>query len=351
MMGTKEKNQDTILIRLPNWIGDVVMATPTLRALRASFPEGRMVALGKPWAQELLADHPCLDEVFTYPFQIKKQGLRVKFQLLKAIQERQSSWGLLFPNSISSALLFYLAGVPRRVGYVTPGRGPLLTHGLEPPAAPVSLVDYYLGLMEGFSLKGDWDRSLYLPVSEERKREAKGLWRAWGVGEKGLVVGLNPGAAWGRSKRWLPERFAEVGDLFARELGAKVALFGSQEELPLVQGISRRMQTPSLVVAGKDNLKNLPALLARCNLLVTNDTGPMHIAASQGVPLVVLFGPTDPWQTAPAYRDLEVISKQLQCAPCFKRECPYGHHECMVGISAREVLAAGAKLLAKGKDR
>lgn len=342
---------ETIVLRLPNWIGDVVMATPTLRALRASFPQGHIMALGKPWAGELLADHPSLDEVFTYPFQKKNSALTAKFQLLAAVKERRPSWGLLFPNSLSSALLFFLAGVPERVGYLTAGRGPFLNHGLQPPPPPVPLVDYYLGLMKGFSLDQDWERSLYLPAAKETKEKAEHLWKSWGIEAGERIVGLNPGAAWGRSKRWPPERFAEVGDLFARESGARIVLFGSGEEVGLVETVAQMMRAPSLVLAGKDDLRLLPALFSRCDLLVTNDTGPMHIAASQGVPLVVLFGPTDPGQTAHYDENTKVIMKELYCAPCFKRECPYKHHECMVGISAREVFGAGMELLTRTGEK
>lgn len=341
----------TILLRLPNWIGDLVMATPTLRALRISFPQARIVALGKPWARELLAEHPAVDEVIAYPFQKKSQGLGARFQLIKAIKERLPDWGLLFPNSLSSALLFYMAGIPQRVGYITGGRGAFLNHGLEPPLSPPPLVDYYLGLMKGFSLEKDWEREFFLPLSEDAKKKAHELWNDLGVKPGEPVVGLNPGAAWGASKRWLPERFAEVGDLFAREGGAKITLFGSPEEIPLAQKIALGMKQPPLILAGKDNLKILPALLSRCNLFITNDTGPMHIAASQGVPLVVIFGPTDPRQTAHYLGGIKIISKELQCAPCFKRECPYKHHECMVGITAAEVFAAGAELLKKAKEK
>ncbi len=339
---------NTILIRLPNWVGDVILATPTLHALRISFPDARIVGLGKPWARELLDGHPCLDEILTHPFQKRNERPGNTFQLLATIKKMKPSMGLLFPNSFASALLFFLARIPVRVGYATHGRGLLLNRKVEVPDGMLHQLDYFLGLLKGFSLDGNWDRSLYFPLSDERKTEADHLWRNWQVSEKDVVVGLNPGAAWGPSKRWLPEYFSKAGDMFQHELGAKIVIFGGPEDVSLARGIAGNMKAPSLNIAGKDNLRLLPALLARCNLFITNDTGPMHIAASQNVPQVVLFGPTDPHQTAYPYSNIKMMKRDLECSPCFQRECPLGHHECMVGISAAQVFHAGMDLLTEG---
>lgn len=325
------------------------MATPTLRALRVSFPDARIVGLGKPWARELLDGHPCFDEIITHHFQKKSEHLKSTLELLTTIKKLKPAWGLLFPNSFGSALIFFLARIPRRVGYVAHGRSGLLNRRVEIPDRSLHQLDYFLGLLKGFSLNGNWDRSLYFPISQERKDEADNLWCKWQVTEKDVVVGLNPGAAWGRSKRWLPEYFSRTGEMFHQELGAKIVIFGGPEDVSLAHEIAGNMKTPSLNIAGKDNLRLLPALLARCNLFITNDTGPMHIAASQKVPQVVLFGPTDSQQTAYSYNNTKVMKKDLECAPCFQRECPLGHHECMVGISAAQVFYTGMDLLSANR--
>jgi heptosyltransferase-2 len=332
---------DKLLVRLPNWVGDVVMATPTLRSLRESFPKTRIIALGKPWARELLRDHPCIDQIITHSF--RNGSLRLISQL-KALN---ADTALLFPNSFASALIFFLARIPNRIGYNTKGRGLLLTRGIRTPSSTVHQVDYFLGLMNGFDGVQNWDRSLYFPVSEEAMEEASAFWRTLGVSETDTLIGLNPGAAWGSSKRWLQSYFGETGDLFQERSGAKIAIFGGPEETPLAEEIAQLMKSKPIIVAGKDNLHLLPALLKRCNLFITNDTGPMHLAAAQKTPQIVLFGPTDPHQTAHEDPNIKVIRKELECSPCFKRECPYGHHNCMKSISATEVFRAGAELLNK----
>ena len=341
----RNKFAETILVRLPNWIGDVVMATPTLRALRVSFPTAHIVGLGKPWVAELLDGHPALDEIITHPFQTKSDGVRKKVSLLRKITEKKPARGLLFPNSYGSALLFYLAKIPKRVGYTTEARRTLLNRGIKPPAAPLHQIDYFLGLMKGFSVDQIWDRSLYLPVSRKNRQEAQEFWKQRNLEPNETVVGLNPGAAWGVSKRWLPEYFARAGELFHQKLNARVVLFGGSEDVPLAEEIAAAMNAPSLAIAGQDNLRILPALISRCNLFITNDTGPMHIATSQNVPQIALFGPTDAQQTAYSFDNVKVLRLDLECAPCFQRTCPLVHHQCMVGITPQQVFEAGMKLI------
>jgi heptosyltransferase II len=336
---------ETILVRLPNWIGDVIMATPTLRALRDSFPRSRILALGKPWAVDLLLGHPAVDEIIPFPFQNGKPKLNSTLWLIRTIKSRNPDWGFIFPNSFGSALLFFLAKVPRRIGYRTNRRGRLLTHAIDLPQTQVHQLDSFLNLMKGFSIEKKWDQSLYLPVTPAKKEEGDALWRSWGIQADDVVIGLNPGAAWGPSKRWFPEYFAATADLFQQKTGIKIVIFGGPEDQSLAQEIANKMHTPPLIVAGKDNLRVLPALLLRCNLFITNDTGPMHIAASQKVPQVVLFGPTDPLHTAYRNASTRVIQKELDCAPCFKRVCPFGHHNCMATILPNQVVDAGIELL------
>ena len=332
-------------MRLPNWVGDVIMATPTLRALRASFPDARIIGLGKPWVQELLADHPAMDEIIPYPFQNGKLKFNATFRLMQTIKAKNPSWGLLLPNSFGAALLFFLAGIPRLVGYNAGGRRIFLNHGIDLPKSKLHQLDSFLYLMKGFSIEKEWDHSLYFPITQAKKEEAESLWSSWGVNAGDVVVGLNPGATWGQSKRWLPEYFAATGDLFYKERAAKIVIFGGPEDRSLAEDIASRMRSPSIVIAGKDSLRVLPALLLRCNLFITNDTGPMHIAASQKVPQVVLFGPTDPRHTAHSSGSTRVLQKELECAPCFQRVCPLGHHNCMAGISPDQVFDAGMQLL------
>jgi heptosyltransferase-2 len=250
---------------------------------------------------------------------------------------------VLLPNSIAAALPPYGAGLRERWGYATAGRGPLLTRAARVPTGlrGRSQVFYYRAMLAGVGLEVSAvpDASLDWP-GEWRERGAALL----GASESGWI-GLNPGAFYGGAKRWPPDRYAEVGDRLHRHTGARIALVGGPDERPLCEAIAGRLRAPSRVLAGRTTLEELLGVLAGLRLLVTNDSGPMHLAAALAVPLVAVFGPTDWRETAPWCARHRLVREAVECAPCGLRECPIDHR-CMTRIDAARVAALAMTLLA-----
>ncbi|MBI3813912.1 MAG: lipopolysaccharide heptosyltransferase II [Nitrospinae bacterium] len=184
--------------------------------------------------------------------------------------------------------------------------------------------------------------SFYIPEniqnSVDKFREEKGLSR------KSPVIGMNIGASYGSAKRWMPERFAELGDSIYDELKGEVILFGSSDDFNIENEIKEKMRHKPFSLAGKTTLKSLAAWIKRCSLFITNDSGPMHIAAAVGTPIVAIFGSTDPSETSPLSGNYKIVRKPVDCSPCWKRECPTDHR-CMELIKVSDVMGAVKEML------
>lgn len=327
------KTSHRIWVRLPNWIGDTVLATPTLRALRQGFPEAHLVAAGR-WAEPLLGSDPVVSQVTSYPF----DSWTEKFRLAREIRRQRVDLAVILPNSFESALVPWMAGVSQRIGYSTDGRRGFLTHRVTPPRGPFHQVDAYLRILEPLGIHGG-DRMPFLTIPQDSRDSAAALWEEIGIGEWEPVVGVHPGATFGPSKLWGPERFAALADRLRVECGARVVFFGAPAERPLWEAVRAHLRGPAISLVGRDHLSMLPALLTRCTALVSGDTGPMHVAAAVGVPVVALFGSTDPRLTAPTGPAHHVIWHRVECAPCFRPHCPIDHR-CMRQIHVEEVFEA-----------
>jgi len=257
----------------------------------------------------------------------------------------------LFQNAFEAAFLTFLAGVPRRYGYATDGRSLLLS---DPVAAPdrrtlVHQVRYYWDLLKPLGLTGD-PPAPELVVFPEEEQAMAGRFAQGGLTATDVVVGINPGSTYGGAKRWLPERFAEVTERLcrtireSREQQVSVVIFGAKGEEHLGQEIAARLSSRSLILSGATTIRELMAALKRCTMLLTNDTGPMHIASAFQVPVVAIFGPTD-WRTTSPFGSAHVIVRQpVECAPCLLRECPIDHR-CMTRVSVDQVYDAATKQL------
>jgi len=321
-----------LLVRAPNWVGDVVLSLPALRDLRRSFPAARLEVLARPWVADLYRAVPEADAVVeSRGHAADAAALRGRFDL-----------GVLLPNSFGTALVLWRAGVEERWGYATDGRGPLLTRRCRVPAdvRHRSQVYYYRAMLAGLGLavEGEPDASLECP--EE--------WAARGLSlldPDGPWIGVNPGAFYGTAKRWLPERFTAAADHVARRTGARVAVIGGAAERPLGEAIAGGLRAPSRVLCGETTLADLVGVLARLRLLLTNDSGPMHLAAALGTPVVAVFGSTDWRETAPVSGRARLVREETECAPCLLRECPIDHR-CMTRVSVDRVASAAQELLA-----
>jgi heptosyltransferase-2 len=321
-----------VLLRAPNWVGDVVLSLPTLRDVRRAFPEARLEVLARPWVADLYRAVNGVDRVRESRGHARDAG---------QLQSDSFDLAILLPNSFASAFVVWQAGVPERWGYATDGRGLLLTRRCRVPEGVKgrSQVYYYRAMLDGLGLatQGPPDASLRCP--EEWSTRATEL-----LGDEGPWIGVNPGAFFGSAKRWLPERFAAVADIVARRVGAKVVVVGGRRERPLGEAIAEGMQAPVRVLCGETTLSELVGVLSRLRLLLTNDSGPMHVAAALGTPLVAVFGPTDWRETAPVGETSRLVRAAAGCAPCLLRECPIDHH-CMTRVDTDRVAAEALELV------
>jgi heptosyltransferase-2 len=321
-----------LLIRAPNWVGDVVLSLPALRDLRRAFPASRLEMLARPWVAGLYAAVPEIDGV------VESHGTLAD---AAAIRGRYDV-GLLLPNSFASAFTLWRAGIPERWGYATDARGVLLTRSSRVSASlgGRSQVYYYRAMLEGLGLavSGPPDASLACPEAWAERGRAL-------LGSPGPWIGINPGAAYGTAKRWPPERFAAAAALVARRSGAPVAIVGSAAERPLAEAIAAQLGGAARVLCGETTLADLVGVLRELRLLLTNDSGPMHLAAALGTPLVAVFGSTDWTETAPVSERARVVREETECAPCKLRECPIDHR-CMARVAVDRVAATALELLA-----
>ena len=343
-------NKETIkriLVRGPNWLGDAVMCEPALRGLRTLFPDAQISLLVKPAVADLYAGHPALTRVLIYDSTRQHMGLSGKWALAGELRRHGFDLAILFQNAFEAAFLAFLASVPRRYGYATDGRSLLLSDPVAPPdrGTLVHQVHYYWDLLKPLGLTGD-PTAPELVVSPEEEQAMAGRLAQGGVTASDIVVGINPGSTYGGAKRWLPERFAEVTERLCRTVRdsddrqVSVVIFGAKGEERLGREIATRLSSRSLVLSGATTIRELMAAVKRCAMLLTNDTGPMHIAAAFQVPVVAIFGPTD-WRTTSPFGDAHAIVRQpVDCAPCLLRECPIDHR-CMTRVSVEQVYEAG----------
>ncbi|MBN2233134.1 MAG: lipopolysaccharide heptosyltransferase II [Deltaproteobacteria bacterium] len=333
-----------ILVRGTNWIGDAVMTTPALAALRRRFPGAEIVMLANPPVAALFSPHPAVNRVMVYDKSGMHRGVAGRRRLCRKLRAARFDLALLLQNAFEAALIARIAGIPRRAGYATDGRGFLLTDAVAIGAGDRRLhhTAYYLELLRRLGLAdAAAGTELSLQCTPEESLQAQRL-----LSGRHPVV-INPGAAYGSAKRWLPERFAAVADTLAREYSVPIVITGGPEEVEIAGDIAAAMTHDAMNLAGKTSVRELLAVLAEARLMVTNDSGPMHVAAAFGVPVVAVFGPTDHTTTSPAAGAVRIVRRPVNCAPCLKRQCPTDHR-CMTAITATDVIAASRELLEPG---
>jgi len=339
-----------LLVVLPNWVGDAVLATPALRSLRNRYSESKITYLLKPYLAELFGGCPWVDQMLYWPGRKKGFKKQNTLNLLKQLRNEKFDLAVLFANSIRSALMVSLPKIPRRVGYDRDGRGMLLTDKLIPDRyngrfLPVSAVKYYLSIADYLNCRSD-DYRLELFTEPQYEHEVESLFVRHGLDpQKGYAV-INPGASFGPSKCWPAENFAAVGDRLVDEYNLTVVVACSSREIPVARKVASAMTRP--VVALTDpviGLGTLKALIKRSAILITNDTGPRHFAPAFGVPVATIFGPTDPRWTETLYVRERQLWEQVECGPCMKRVCPEKHHRCMRLIRPERVLDQVQELL------
>ncbi len=340
-----------ILIRSVNWIGDAVMTTPAIRVIREQFPHAEITVLANPMVSQLFLHHPGIDSIITFDRQGKHHGVAGRLRLAAELRKQSFDLAIILPNSFDSALVPWLAGIPARIGKCSDGRTLLLSGRYNAPKGvpPCHEVEYYLNLMQFFGITGE-RTPLHLSITAEEESRASALLAENGVQTGDFVLGINPGASYGSAKRWYPDRFAQVARHLAEQWSAKIIIFGGPGETTISADIESRLEGTAVNVAGKTSVRELMALIKRCNFFITNDSGPMHIAAAFDVPLVAIFGSTDHTGTSPYGSKAAVVRKDVECAPCKLRECPIDHR-CMTGVTVEDVVRESAALMASLADR
>lgn len=337
---------ETILVKMPNWMGDVVMALPVCEYLKAAYPDARIAALIKAPLGELLRDNPYVDEVIEYAHRRGPKRLLDTVRTIRRVRQRYYHAALLLPNSLSSALWMALAGIPLRVGTRGQWRRWLLTHPVAPRPEGTHQSNHYVEIAARLA-EAPRPGPPRAAVGREDAAWAERFLAEHGLNSSTPIIGLNPGAAYGPAKRWLPERFAELGRRLRDTYGAQVFVFGAREDAPVTGPIVEQIGAGAHDLAGRTSIGGLAALMARCRVVITNDTGPMHLAGAVGAKVVAIFGSTSPGRTAPS-GDVTIVKKECDCAPCMLRECP-SDFRCMTSITADEVVEHAAAYMRQGR--
>lgn len=344
---------DRLLVLAPNWLGDAVMALPALAAARCHIGSGgRLTVAARPPVAPLFSMVPGVDAVVALEAGAGLSGVRRWRRDAVRIAAGGYAAALLLPNSFVSAWIAAQARVPERWGYAADWRAPLLTRAVPRPRAPLHQADYYLALAE----------ALGMPRVERVARvvppETAGGEAAAQLAEAGLPAGtpyavLAPGAAYGRAKQWPPERFAELSALLWARHGLRAVLVGTRGDAGACAAVVRAAAHLGggipVDLAGRTSLPVLAAVLAGARVVVSNDSGAMHLAAATGAAVVGVFGPTDEMTTHPIVATAgqplpRVVTHPVWCRPCMLRECPIDHR-CMRGLTAAAVAAAAAAAL------
>ncbi|MBE0543324.1 MAG: lipopolysaccharide heptosyltransferase II [Verrucomicrobia bacterium] len=362
-----------ILVRGVNWLGDAVMTTPALLRLRERFPEAHITLLTPGKLCDLWQQHPAVNEAL--PLSAGESA----FAVGRKLRAGRFDLALVLPNSPRSALEVWLAGIPRRIGYARPWRNwfltqavavrpeavrmrkrslgeirtltnPALTHHASRITHPASAhqLHEYLHLASALGARAD----LLPPQLVVAPKEIEAARSKFGLSEMTApILGLNPGAEYGPAKRWPVERFIEAATKIQQQTNCLWVILGGKNDVTLAEQIHSAFRTPPFALrnlAGQTSLRELMALLKLCRVLLTNDTGPMHVAAALGTPVVVPFGSTSPELTGPGLPGdprHRLLKSDVPCSPCFLRECPIDFR-CMNGISIERVVQAVLDALA-----
>ncbi len=335
-----------IVIRCPNWVGDLVMATPSLRAVRERYPRAHIAWALRPHLQAVVRGNPCFDELIAVP---RVRGLKGLVQAARAYRPGRFQLALILPNSWDSALGPFLARIPERIGYARDGRSPLLSRRLVPPRLggkriPRPMVHHYADLAGTLDAHVRATRpELYHEPEDERRWH--GRMSALGADPRRPYAVLNPGAAYGSSKMWTVAGFAAVANHLEVSHGLQTFISVGPGEESLAREIAEHAPGAIPVVDPILDLHDLKATVAGAEILVTTDTGTRQYASAHGIKTVVIFGPTDERFTADGLERSRLVREPLACAPCHKKSCPLEDHQCMSGLAPERVIDAVNALL------
>jgi heptosyltransferase II len=337
MVKSDAKEVNRIVVRGVNWVGDTILSYPVVQRMKSVFPHSHLALLTPDYLVDLWKTFPYVDEIIPLHQKRALASLREDLRLSLSLRKRGFDLALILPRSFRSVFPMFMARIPIRLGYQDEGRSLFLTHGMRRTEEVLHIhrVHYYMKLIESLgSVEGCPSPRIFL--RDEDRERADRMLGDLGLSDGRPLIGMSPGAAYGAAKCWSPARFGELGKRLAGKWKASILLFGREGERLIANEILKSLKERGVDLTGKTGLLPLAALLERCQLLLTNDTGTMHMAAAVGTPTVALFGSTDPSTTGPCGEGHVVVRKEVSCSPCLRRICPTDHR-CMELITVEEV--------------
>lgn len=341
---TSNSTHENVLVYAPSWIGDAVMSLGALRVLRQHHATARLTVLARSWVRDLYEQMDSVDATIEYDPRGEHRGIGGFLNVAERVRRERFDACLLLPNAFRAAAFARVARIPERWGYGTEGRGFLLTKAVAPAPRPFGRHQayYYVELVSALGFESEGEPKLDLRVSEETaERASRRLHEAGWRG--GPLVGVHPGATNSRAKIWPPARFAEAAEKLADAREAEVVVLGGPSEAALAAEVRAGLGDRAIALDGKTTLGELMGVLSRLSVLLTNDSGPMHLAAALGTPTVAVFGPTDPRETGPFSAAASVVREPVACSPCNFRDCPIDHR-CMQQVATSRVVAEAEAL-------
>ena len=335
-----------ILIVNVNWIGDTLFSTPFIRAVREAYPDSYIACLLHPRCKEMLELNPRLDEIIIYDEDGEHKSLLGKLGLIISLRKKKFDTAFLLHRSFTKALIVFLAGVKERIGYPTKRRAMLLTKMIEPIPGEAHKVEYFLNIARSSGLAPK-SNSYEFFINDSHRKSIADLLRSSGVSENDTIVVLCPGGNWD-PKRWPKDNFAKLADMLAEETGARIMITGARKDAKLAEDIKGMMRVSPVIATGSTTLKELGALFTRADLVIANDTGPMHLAVAMKAKTIGLFGPTSSAITGPYGEGCyKVISKNDLCdIPCYDFTC--ADNRCMAAIKVGDVFNEALTMLGAG---
>jgi heptosyltransferase-2 len=337
-----------ILVRAPNWVGDAVMAIPALEAIRRTHGAAEIAILARPGVADLYRDQPFANKIMEFENSGRHKGWWGREKLVGEMRRERFDLAVLLQNAFEAGWLAWRAGIPERLGYARDGRGLLLTKPIRVPNEgdiPRHESHYYLELIR----RAGWIESrgniapIRLGVQSSACEAAETSLLRSGARAGAWRCAIAPGASYGAAKCWPAERFAGLADRLISECSADVILFGTPNEMEMAARICSAMKGRPISLVGQTSMRNLAALFSVCSIFIGNDSGAMHVAAAAGLPVVGIFGSTDPEGTAPVTQQFTLIREAVSCSPCFLRSCPVDHR-CMTRIGVNSVFLAAQQV-------
>jgi len=332
-----------ILIINVNWLGDVLFSTPFIRAIRRKYPKAHIACMIVPRVKAMIELNPDLDEIIIYDEEKTHKNIFGKIKLIKFLRSRKFDTAFILHRSFTRALIAYLSGIKTRVGYNTKKRAFLLTHGVNELSGIVHKVDYLLNIARDFNID-TVDKDYGFFINNKNRRAVNKVLSKEGITEDDKLIVINPGGNWD-PKRWPKEYFAYLVDLLVKHLDVKVVISGAAKDKTLAKDILRLMKQKASSICGKLSIKELGALMEKADLVISNDSGPMHVAVSVKTPVIALFGPTAPEITGPyGSGNYSVLLRGVGCeVPCYDESCKT--NRCMQAITPYEVFTKAQEML------